>query len=67
MQEHDKKYCSVAYGSKKLMSAERRYSTLEKVCLAIMWCVCVQISTTLGRQTIYFIDRPSTPDILERC
>ena len=39
MDKHDEKYYPVAYGSKKLTSAERRYSTLEKDCLTIVWGV----------------------------
>ena len=39
MQEHNKKYYPVEYGSKKPTSAERRYSTLEKEYLAIVWGV----------------------------
>ena len=39
MQEHDEKHYPVEFSSKKLTSATRRYSTLEKKCLAIVWGV----------------------------
>ncbi|KAK3791298.1 hypothetical protein RRG08_012485 [Elysia crispata] len=36
MQEHDEKPYPLSYGSKKVMAAERNYSTIEKECLAII-------------------------------
>ena len=50
MQEHDGKYYPIEYGSKKLTSAEQRYSTLEKECQAIVWGV------SKFRQ--YLVDKP---------
>ena len=37
LQEHDGKVFPVSYASKKLSDSERRYSVMERECLAIVW------------------------------
>ena len=39
LQEHDDSLFQVGYRSKKLTSAERRYSTIERECLAVIWAI----------------------------
>ena len=39
LQEHDNSLFPVGYRSKKLMSAEKRYSTIERECLAVIWAI----------------------------
>ena len=39
LQEHNGKLMPVSYASKKLAEREKKYSTIERECLAIVWAV----------------------------
>ena len=39
LQEHDGKLSSVSYASKKLTEREKKYNTIERECLAVVWAV----------------------------
>ena len=57
MQKHTGKYYPVAYGSKKLTSAEKRYSTSEKESLVIAWGLSKFRLYLTGRTFFLLVDR----------
>ena len=58
MQEHEGRFFPIAYGSKKLTSAERKYSTIEKKCLAIVWGVSKFRLYLAGKPFVLQSDHP---------
>ena len=46
MQEHERRFFPIAYRSKKLTSAEQKYSTIKKEYLTIVWGVSKFISVS---------------------
>ena len=56
LQEHDGDKFPVAYASKKLLSRERAYSTIEKECLAMVWAVRKFDTYLYGREFILEVD-----------
>ena len=56
MQEHDDGKFPVIYISRKLKSAETRYSTIERECLALVWAVKKLKHYLLGKEFILQTD-----------
>ena len=66
MQRHDEKLFPVCYASKKLSSAERIYSTIEKECLAVVWGI-KRFHLYLYGVPFCAADRPGAAEVHEQC
>ena len=58
MQEQEGRFFPIAYESKKLTSAERKYSTIEKTCLAIVRVVSKFRLYLAGKPFVLQTDHP---------
>ncbi len=56
LQEHDDMLHPVKFLSRKLKSAERNYSTIEKECLAIVWAIQKLHTCLYGREFVILTD-----------
>ena len=65
MQEHEGRFFPIAHGSKKLTSVERKYFTIEKECLAIVWGVSKFHLNLAGKPFVLRTDHP--PHISKGC
>ena len=65
LQDHDRELFLVSYASKKLTDTEKRYCTIERECLAIVWAIKkfrvylygVEFVLQTDHQALQFIDR----------
>ena len=64
LQEHDGKLLPVSYASKKLTEREKKYSTIERECLAVVWAVR-KFLIYIADITVYIADRPSAFGLFE--
>ncbi|XP_072166473.1 uncharacterized protein [Diadema setosum] len=56
LQEFDGEKFPVAFASKKLLDRERRYSTIERECLAVIWAVQKFESYLYGKEFVLEVD-----------
>ena len=64
LQEHDGKLLPVSYASKKLTEREKKYSTIERECLAVVWAVR-KFLIYIADITVYIADRSSAFGLFE--